>query len=351
MRNSIINEDLENIIADIQDPQKYMNKKILITGVNGLIGTYLTFVFLLLNEKYDLKSNIYVLTRNHQSTLDRFQELGHIGGLHVIDGDLSVPEDIALPTQMDIIIHAASQTSPWHFKNDPVGTLLVNSIGTNFLLNYARTAGCESFLYLSTREIYGENYDNREFADEQYYGPLDPSQLRSCYPESKKFGEMCCTAYKAQYGLNCKIARIAHTYGPSMKLDDGRIIGEFVSRVISNEDIVLNTDGSSLISLTYISDVVSGLLRLLVDPAMLIANIADDDNIYSVKEFAQTIASLGSSSQVKFREKNSHTPMYLSKQPALLKSDRIKTTGWHVRMNIVDGLKRTIDYYHPVIGR
>lgn len=127
---------------------------------------------------------------------------------------------------------------------------------------------------LPTREIYGVQPIGKMYAKEKDYGIIDPTTVRACYPESKRLAETLCAAYTAQYHVSTKVARIAHTYGPGMSLGDGRVIGDFVQNVIRREDIVMNSDGSSILGLTYLSDLVAGLFLVLLDAPGLVYNVS-----------------------------------------------------------------------------
>ena len=155
-----------------------------------------------------------------------------------------VCEPVALDEPIHFIVHAASQASPKYYGTDPVGTLSANVLGTYHLLNLAATHRVEAFLFFSSGEVYGQVAPERIPIRETDYGYLDPTDVRSCYGESKRMGETMCVAWAHQFGVPAKIVRPFHTYGPGMRLDDGRVFADFVADIVHDRDIVLKSDGA-----------------------------------------------------------------------------------------------------------
>ena len=225
----IILEDLERIAKENIEFEKLRDATVLITGINGMIASYITYTLLYLNETRQLNIQVLGLARNEEKVKKRFGRLLERKDFDLLIQDITAP--IQTDAKVDFIIHAASQTGPRQFVNDPVGTIAANTTGTKNLLDSAVEKKSRGVLFLSTREIYG-TLSGQEFVTEGEYGALDPTLVRSCYPESKRMSETMCAAYKQQYGLNTKIIRIAHTFGPGMLIGDGRVVGDFLSNVI-----------------------------------------------------------------------------------------------------------------------
>lgn len=223
----VVQEDIDRILKEPIAWETLKGKKVLISGVNGLIATYLVRTMLVLNDTKNYGIQIYGIARNELKTRDKWKEVLERDDFHLVIQDVTKP--VELSDEIDIIIHAASQTGPNQFVADPVGTAMGNVLGAYQLLEYGRTRGTKKFLLLSTREIYGKG--SLDFVTEADYGSVDPTSVRSCYPEGKRMAENLCACYKSQYGIDCKIARIAHTYGPGMLLSDGRVVGDFLGNV------------------------------------------------------------------------------------------------------------------------
>ncbi len=353
----VIEEDLEYICKAPVRWETFRNKKILITGVSGLIGSYLACALLYAGRKMDLGLSVCGIVRSREKARKKFGALLDEPEFHMLYGDVargipagSVSEDSGktLPDdgQYEFIIHAASQTSPKAFTETPVDTILTNFEGTKNLLEYGRTHGMERFLLLSTREIYGAS--SKKFVTEEEFGAMDPSAVRSCYPESKRLSETLCSSYRAQFGTDCRVVRIAHTYGPGMVLRDGRVVGDFLGNVVDGTDIVMNSDGSGLLALTYIADIVTGILLSLTAFTDTVYNISDSSHIISVRELAETLCGLFPEKGIKavFKPADEKTKAgYLKASPGFLDSAKAMREGWDPEISVSSGMLRTVRYF------
>lgn len=344
----LVQLDLEQLIAD--NPgihwDKLRGQRILVTGINGMIGTYLCLLLLKLNDSLHLDLTILGLARNGQKARLRLASILQRPDFQLLVQDLGEP--LRLEQPVDRMIHAASQTGPRQFTADPVGTIDANVIGTRHLLEWGRQHQVGSFLFLSTREIYGENSEHRPFVTEDEYGPLDPTKIRSCYPESKRLGEMYCMAFRHQHQIDCKIARIAHTFGPGMTIGDGRVVGDFLQNVVDGANIEMNSDGSGVLALTYIADVIAGLFLLMLDSDETVCNISNDSRTLTVRELAELLMRFNGNPQARtvFKAVSAQVKSgYLASPPALLKSSRIAAAGWQPRVSLEEGFRRTVDFY------
>jgi nucleoside-diphosphate-sugar epimerase len=236
--NKIIKKDLLDIYNSDINWSSFYNKTILITGANGFLPAYMVESLLYLNF-IDNKSNVKVigLVRNIENAKVRFSEYLKNDHLKFIQHDVS--ESMELSDNIDFIIHAASQASPKYYGIDPVGTLKANVLGTINLVEFAKKNDIKSFLYFSSGEVYGELKSNQIPVKEDVFGYLNPTDLRSCYSESKRMGENICVSYFHQFNVPTKIVRPFHTYGPGMKLDDGRVYADFVSNVLDEKNIFI----------------------------------------------------------------------------------------------------------------
>jgi len=175
--------------------------------------------------------------------------------------DVSEPLSTLIPP--DFIIHAASEASPQHYLKRPVDTIRANALGTLHLLDFAR-AHDSRLLFLSSGVVYGGHSGTSEVISETDFGPLDPLDPRACYSESKRIAETLCSAYAAQHKVRSVIARISHTYGPGLKLDDGRVFIDLIAQILRGQDIVLHSDGLEQRPFCYVTDMIAGLFTLLL---------------------------------------------------------------------------------------
>jgi nucleoside-diphosphate-sugar epimerase len=206
--------------------------------------------------------------------------------------DKDVTESIFYNDRIHYIIHAASLVSRNDFTGNPVNVISVNVNGTWNMLELAREKEVEGFLYLSSREIYGETATDKRFIKEDDYGAVNPTLVRSCYPESKRMAENLCACYSHQYSMPVTIARLGHVYGPEYSLASGRVWEEFIQMAVAGKDIVLNSDGKTELALTYVADAVSGLFFTLLNGDDLVYNISNTSEIVTVRGLAELVASL-----------------------------------------------------------
>jgi UDP-glucuronate decarboxylase len=344
--NPIILEDLEYIYNSSLDWTIFNNSSVLITGANGFLPAYLIELFLYINTKNpEINLTVYGLVRNENKAKARFREYLKYKNFKLVVQD--VCDEIKIKGNIDYIFHAASQASPKFYGLDPVGTLYPNIIGTINLLNFSKTKNVKSFLYFSSGEVYGDTKSiNIEESD---FGYLDPTNLRSCYAESKRMGENICVSFHHQFGVNVKIVRPFHTYGPGMALDDGRIFADFVDCIINKKDINLNSDGSAIRCFCYLSDATIGFIRVLLDGiAGQAYNIGNPDEETSILNLAKTLTNLYSDYKLNINLKNyNNTKGYISSKVQKISPniDKAKKIGWYPKITLIQGFQRTIDSF------
>lgn len=341
----IILEDLERITKENIDFEKLRDATVLITGINGMIASYIAYTLFYLNETRQLNVKVLGLARNEEKVKNRFGTLLERKDFGILIQDVTKP--IKTEEKVDFIIHAASQTGPRQFVNDPVGTIAANTTGTKNLLDFAVEKKSRGVLFLSTREIYGKSLSGQEFVTEEEYGAVDPALVRSCYPESKRMSETMCAAYRQQYDVPAKIIRIAHTYGPGMLIGDGRVVGDFLKNVIQSQDIVMNSDGSAVLGLTYISDLIAGLFLCFLNFPDFVYNVSSHKGIVTVKELADMLADMYPEKQIKtvFKEASPEIKAgYLANKIPLLDSRKAMEWGWNPKVSLKEGFKRTVTY-------
>jgi UDP-glucuronate decarboxylase len=348
--NKIIKEDLQTIYNSDIDWTKFYNKTILITGANGFLPAYLVESLLYLNF-IDSKNNVKVvaLVRNLKNANSRFSEYLNNSNLEFLVQDVCEP--ILNKMKVDYVIHAASQASPKFYGIDPVGTLSANVIGTINLLNFSKINHVKSVLYFSSSEVYGELNPTQMPANEDVFGHINPTNVRSCYAESKRMGENICVSYHHQYDLPVKIVRPFHTYGPGMKLDDGRVYADFVSDILSNKDISMQSDGSAIRAFCYLSDATIGFLKVLLNGINGQAyNVGNPNEEYSILELAEIIVNIYPEKKLKVNkliklDNNNYLKSLVNKNsPDINKLS--KTLNWMPIVTSYSGFKRTIESFN-----
>lgn len=303
-------------------------KSFLITGANGLIGSYMAEY---LNS---VGAKVYAMSRSVEKLEKRFDKND---GIKIIHQDLNEPlqEDL----KFDYIIHAASNSHPLAFSTDPVGTMKTNLLGTINLLEYVRQKGGK-LLYLSTGEIYGNNVDHAFTEDD--LGVVDTKISRSCYPESKRAAETLCVSYNMQYGVKTNIARLCYVYGPTITDTNSRADAQFLRNALNGEDIIMKSKGLQRRTYCYVSDAVCALLYILIYGENAgFYNVANPNSIASVAEYAQTLADI-SGVTVKFELPNEIEAKGYSKQAnSILSAKKLINLGWKPQFNLKEGIERT----------
>jgi UDP-glucuronate decarboxylase len=346
IKNRIINEDVIEIKSRINFFHYFKDKTLLISGAGGFLPAYLVDTLMSLDNSYNIR--IIAIVRNLEKAKKRLVHWSSDKRLKIVEHDVIIPYESKI--KIDFIIHAASQASPKYYGVDPVGTLNPNVIGTINLLNLAKDHQVESFLFFSSGEVYGEVDYHDIPIKEDTFGYLNPTKVRACYGESKRMGENICISYHAQFGVNTKIVRPFHTYGPGMLLDDGRVFADFVSNVLNKQDLLLKSDGSSVRAFCYISDATVGFLNVLVNgvngEAYNVGNPYEEKSIY---DLALIISNIYPELNLKVKRsiQDNLDSNYL-KSPISRNSpdiNKIIKLGWNPIVNSHDGFKRTIESF------
>jgi UDP-glucuronate decarboxylase len=347
MRSKIIEEDLRTIVDSPLPWNKFSGTSILITGATGFIAAYIAETLLYLNERKGKNPiRIICLVRNRKRALQRFSDYRNRKDIVFWVQDACDP--MRHKEKVDYIIHAASYATPSKYGIDPVGTLLPNVLGTYRLLEFAKQQQVKSFLFISSGEVYTSPPIHITCVKETDVGRLDPLVLRSCYAESKRMGETMSISWFHQYGVPIKIARLFHTYGPGMKLDDGRVHSDFVGAVVRNQDIIMKSDGQAIRTFCYVADTVKGFFTILLKGKIGEAYNVGSDKTLSIRKLAEKVISLYPEKKLHVT-KNIHSQgkQYLESQNTILCPDvsKIRNLGWRPAYSLQKGLRRTIDSY------
>jgi dTDP-glucose 4,6-dehydratase len=263
-------------------------------------------------------------------------------GFRLVEHDITAPLPALEPA--DVVMNLASPASPRDYLAYPVETLRVGSEGTYRMLEFARACGAR-FLQASTSECYGDPLEHPQ--RESYWGNVNPVGPRSCYDEAKRYAEALTMAFHRRHGLRTNIARIFNTYGPRMKLDDGRVVPAFLSQALRGEPITVYGEGVQTRSFCYVSDLVDGLVRLSVSEERLPVNLGNPAEL-TMLEFAQRIKELtGAASEIVFEPLPEDDPQ--RRRPDITKAREV--LGWEPRVGLEDGLRRTVEYFKKHIER
>lgn len=257
------------------------------------------------------------------------------------------PQDVTnyiyVTGEVDVILHFASPASPIDYLELPIQTLKVGSLGTHKGLGLARLKGAR-FLLASTSEVYGDPLVHPQ--NEDYWGNVNPIGPRGVYDEAKRFAEALTMAYQRSHGVRTRIVRIFNTYGPRMRLNDGRVVPNFITQALKNEDITVYGDGSQTRSFCFVDDIVEGIVRLLESKRNEPLNIGNPHEL-SVLEFAKIIIRLTrSSSEIVFRPLPVDDPKV--RKPDIEMARQL--LDWEPQINLEQGMKKTIAYFKEKVG-
>jgi dTDP-glucose 4,6-dehydratase len=308
--------------------------RILITGGAGFIGSHLC--------DYLLERGHEVIAMDNLSTgsTDNIAHLAGHEGFSFIRHN--VTDYIYLEGPLDAVLHLASLPSPVDYLNFPIQTLKVGALGTHKALGLAKAKGAR-FLLASTSEVYGDPLEHPQ--SEDYWGNVNPVGPRGVYDESKRFAEALAMAYHRYHGVETRIARIFNTYGPRMRLDDGRVVPNFVRQALSGQPLTVYDEGTRTRSFCYVSDLVEGMVRLLMAGEVYPVNLGNPREM-TILQFAHKILEVtGSRSEIVFvqprDERTKDDPMV--RQPDI---DRArKTLGWEPVVPLEEGLAKTVAYF------
>lgn len=304
-----------------------------VTGGSGFLGSHLCDRL--------IKEGISVICIDNLLTgsIDNIQHLFGNPGFHFINHD--VTNFIHVPGSVDYILHFASPASPLDYHQLPIQTLKVGSLGTHKALGLAKEKRAR-FLLASTSEVYGDPLMHPQ--KEDYWGNVNPVGPRGVYDEAKRFAEALTMAYNRYHNISTRIARIFNTYGPRMRVKDGRAIPAFFMQAINNQPVTIFGDGSQTRSFIYIDDQVEGIFKLLMSDITDPVNIGNPEEI-TVKKMAQEIISLtNSSSSIIFKDLPVDDPRV--RQPDITRAKTL--LNWQPSISLHDGLQRTYDYFRLV---
>ncbi|TCC82924.1 SDR family oxidoreductase [Pedobacter hiemivivus] len=305
-------------------------KRVLITGAAGFLGSHLCDRF--------IKEGYHVIGMDNLITGD-LQNIEHLFGLENFEfAHHDVSKFVHVSGDLDYILHFASPASPIDYLKIPIQTLKVGSLGTHNLLGLAKNKKAR-MLIASTSEVYGDPSVNPQ--PEEYWGNVNPVGPRGVYDEAKRFQEAMTMAYHTFHGLETRIVRIFNTYGPRMRLNDGRVLPAFIGQALRGEDLTVFGDGSQTRSFCYVDDLIEGIYRLLLSDYAMPVNIGNPDEI-TIKQFGEEIIKLtGTHQKLVLRDLPVDDPK--QRRPDITKARTI--LGWEPKVSRAEGLKITYEYF------
>jgi len=307
--------------------------RVLITGAAGFLGSHLCDRFIA--EDYDVLGMDNLITGN----MENLEHL--IGHPQFTFYNNDVSNFVHVPGELDYILHFASPASPIDYLKIPIQTLKVSSLGTHNLLGLA-LAKQARILVASTSEVYGDPLVHPQ--TEEYWGNVNPVGPRGVYDEAKRFMEAMTMAYHTYHGLETRIVRIFNTYGPRMRLNDGRVLPAFIGQALRGEDLTVFGDGSQTRSFCYVDDLIEGIYRLLMSDHSEPVNIGNPHEI-TISEFAEEIMELtGTDQKVVYKELPVNDPM--QRKPNISKAQEL--LGWEPKVMREEGLKLTYQWFQSL---
>lgn len=332
MIDKIVTEDIQQILSRIES-SAFQDSSILVTGGGGFIGSYLC------DALVRTEANVTCLDDFSTGVSENIDHLLKKKNFKMVRHDVSNFES---DENYDFVLHFASRASPEEYQQNPVKTLLANSHGSYKLLELARKHDSK-ILFASSSEVYGDAEVIP--TPESYWGNVNPVGVRSCYDESKRFGEALFMAFHREYKLDTRIARIHNTYGPRLRADDAfaRALSRFVRQALENEDLTVYGDGTQTRSFCYVTDTVTGILLMLISPRSVgeVINVGRADEI-RILDLAKKIREIaGSKSKVVLKPLPDDDPR--RRCPDVSRANEL--LGWHATIDLDTGLNRTINWF------
>lgn len=335
-----VQNDLRELAGEALPWHLFDRKTVVVTGANGMLATYLVYFFHYLYRTHGIRVRTIALSRN-AGQMERL-----FGALRTPDITELVAADVCRPwpeMSCDWLFHLAGNASPYHIRTAPADILLANLQGTLHALDTARRCGSR-LCFVSTREVYGE-VTGLERLTEKDFGRLDPAESRSCYPESKRAAEALLTAYHRQYGVHTTVVRMAHAYGPGMKLhDDGRVMADFMAAAVTGQPLVLHSTGDAERAFCYLTDALSGLLHAaMLGPAGEAYNLANELEPLPIREVARRVAAVDAAHpvEVRFDIPEQRDAAYCAYRRTALDTGKLEALGWKPRVSLDEGIRRT----------
>ncbi len=340
--------DLDIINSSAIDWTYFKDKTVLVTGATGRLGMYLVEALVKADIDWNLNLRVIALARSEDKLRKVFGRTLELPNVSTLVQDIT--QEIITDSRVDYIMHTAGAASPSDFTDAPVDTLWGHLEGTRNVLELAKNKHSKKVLYISTVETYGE-WKSEDGIKEDDMGVMQHANARACYPEAKRMCETMLAAYKAQYGINYTGVRLCHTFGPGISLEDGRAFAEFIRCALEKKDIVLNSNGSAERTYTYVADAIGAIFLAFTKGHDEYYNIANLDNLVSIRDLAELIAKLDTSgkTKVRFSEEASNLK-YLPFRLGIMNVDRITDLGWKPKVDLEHAFRWTYESFQQELG-
>lgn len=346
----LIKRDMEDIYSRRADWDIFDGKNVLLTGAYGMLASYIVYFLFYLKKEKNIDVTLTAVVRNKDKFYKKFRDLDSIDECTVIESDLS--QKLEISTAVDYIIHAASLASPQYYSVCPVDVLQPNTIGNYNLLQLAKEKQVKGYLLFSTGDVYGAVNVESGLIGEETFGAMNTLDIHNCYSESKRMAETMCKAFQVQYNVPTKIVRIAHTYAPTMDIEnDPRVFASFVKNIVNWQDIIMKSSGAGKRSFCYITDAVAGYFTVLLDgKAGEAYNVCNTSQYVSIRQLADCLANLYPDRHIHVVQKERSANEHYTENVLLLGSEstpdnaKLKTLGWEAKVSIRDGFDRVVRY-------
>jgi nucleoside-diphosphate-sugar epimerase len=346
IENAVIQSDMENIFDRDIPWQELNDRNILVTGAYGMLASYIVIFLIYLKKRRQVNINVWAQGRSKEKAQERFAEIWNDPSFHFTDMDI-LRENEEFP-RMDYIIHAAGISNPRKYASIPVEVMEPNVVGTYRLLQMGRRMKTKGVLFFSSGDVYGKALIPGKIREDSI-GAVDPLEEHSCYSESKRMGESLCVGFYREYGVPTYIARIGHTYAPTMDLEqDPRVFADFMKAIVADRDIVIHGDGRAKRPFLYITDAVAAFFTILLRGKPGEAyNVTNTDQFLSIRELADTIAGIPKNKVNVLFEKRPADDAYVNNDDNLENrpvEDKLMHLGWKSRIDVKSGFGRVYQY-------
>lgn len=319
--------------------EKLKEKKILVTGATGLIGSAIVDTLVYMNQTMNYRMEIFAAGRTVEKLEKRFES--EKDEIRFVSYDAS--KEFTFEETVDYIIHCASNAHPAAYTKYPVETMTANMFGTQQLLEYLKRKGAGRLLLVSSSEVYGKKETNDLYREEDYCF-VDILNPRACYPSSKRVAETLCACYLQEYRVDSVIVRPGHVYGPTMTAEDSRAYAQFARNVLAGEDIIMKSAGQQLRSYCYVIDCVSALLTVLLEGKSGDAyNISNKDSIVTIREFAEAVAEEAGRKVCMQTVDETEKKGYNLMECSALDAEKLENLGWQGDYPLKRGVKSMLE--------
>lgn len=357
MKLSVITKEFKkdvNVVSNyLKRLDKIENKTILITGATGLIGKMLVFSLMRMNKEKKANISIIATTRNvEKAATGIFKKFVKDNHFKLLKLDITKSVDVSeFPSKIDFVVHAAANTSSADMAHHPLE--MINSVfeGTRKVLELSQKMNVTKFVYLSSMEIYGTTKLSDGVISEKFYGKIDLGSTRSSYPEAKRLAELLVLSYGKEYGFQTITLRPTQVIGSGVSINDPRVFAEFTRQAIKDHQIIMKTEGNTIRSYIYISDMVTSILHCLnnIDKTE-VYNVSNEEITISIAEMAKIIADDVGNTRIKIDKSNASKRGYAPELQMRLSSKKLQATGWHPEVDSKEMFSKLIKSFEEQLG-